>query len=247
MQIERDNHYSARTKSSYRNIYAKHLKSAIEFFISACAIAILFPLLLVVAILVKIKLGSPVIFKQKRCGKDGKIFVLYKFRSMTNDKDENGKLLSDMERLSKFGERLRATSLDELPELWNILRGDMSIIGPRPLLVSDMVFMTQDERMRHSVRPGLSGLAQINGRNCISWEDKLQYDLQYTENITFIEDWRIILVTILKLFKSESISYEGFVIAEDLGDYLLRTGRVEQSVYLLKQEESKKLLLSKMI
>lgn len=147
------------------------------------ALIILMPLMLIIYILVRVKLGKPAIFKQERPGKDEKIFTLYKFRTMTDEKDENGNLLPDEQRLTKFGKMLRSTSLDELPELVNIIKGDMSIVGPRPLLVRDMVFMTEIQRKRHSVRQGLTGLAQVNGRNNITWEEKIKYDLNYVENI----------------------------------------------------------------
>ena len=168
-------------------MYAKYIKRILDFILSLIALIVLSPVLLVVAILVRIKLGSPIIFKQQRPGKDEKIFTLYKFRTMTDKKDENGNLLPDSERLTKFGKVLRSTSLDELPELVNILKGDMSIVGPRPLLIRDMLFMTDEQRKRHTVRQGLTGLAQINGRNNINWEEKLEYDLQYIKNITFVD------------------------------------------------------------
>lgn len=172
-------------------MYAKYIKRILDFILSLIALIVLSPVLLVVAILVRIKLGSPIIFKQQRPGKDEKIFTLYKFRTMTDKKDENGNLLPDSERLTKFGKVLRSTSLDELPELVNILKGDMSIVGPRPLLIRDMLFMTDEQRKRHTVRQGLTGLAQINGRNNINWEEKLEYDLQYIKNITFVGDVKI--------------------------------------------------------
>jgi lipopolysaccharide/colanic/teichoic acid biosynthesis glycosyltransferase len=199
-------------------------------------------LYLLIAVLVKIKLGSPVIFKQKRPGLNEKIFILYKFRTMTTETDSSGKLLSDDKRLTKFGKFLRSTSLDELPEAWNILKGDMSVIGPRPQLVRDMVFMTPEQRKRHTVRPGLSGLAQINGRNCIKWEDKLNYDLQYIDQISFWEDIRIVCITLKKVIKTESISFEGNATNEDFGDYLLNTGVVDKSNYERLQLEAKQLL-----
>jgi undecaprenyl phosphate N,N'-diacetylbacillosamine 1-phosphate transferase len=210
--------------------------------LSLCAIIVLSPVMLIIALLVRIKLGSPVIFKQKRPGLNEKIFTLYKFRTMTDKRDEKGELLPDAERLTKFGKMLRSTSLDELPELFNILKGDMSIIGPRPQLIYDMVFMTQEQRKRHSVRPGLSGLAQINGRNCIEWEDKIKYDLEYIEHITFLDDWKIILITILKVFRTESISYEGMVTAENYGDYLLRTGKINKQYFMECQEKCRSYL-----
>ena len=199
--------------------------------------------MVITAVLVRINLGSPGLFKQPRPGKDEKIFSMYKFRSMTDKKDENGNLLPDDERLTGFGKLLRKTSLDELPELFCILKGDMSIIGPRPQLGCDMVFMTPEQRKRHSIKPGLSGLAQVRGRNNISWEDKLSYDLMYIENITFWGDVRIILETVWKAFvKQEDISAEGMETAEDLGDYLLRTGEVSDEIYAQRQQEARELL-----
>ena len=201
-----------------------------------------------IALLVRIKLGRPVLFKQKRPGlidrHTGKerIFTLYKFRTMTNERDESGKLLPDGQRLTGFGKWLRATSLDELPEALNILKGDMSVIGPRPQLVRDMVFMTAEQRRRHTVRPGLSGLAQINGRNGIEWEEKLQYDLQYIKKVSFVEDIKIVLCTVKKVLKTESISYEGMATAEDFGDHLLRTGKVSKLEYDEKQNAASILL-----
>lgn len=229
-------------------MYRQWFKRPLDILLSGLALLILWPVIALLVLLVRQKLGSPAIFKQKRPGmkgKDGreKIFTLYKFCSMTDERDSNGKLLSDEDRLTKFGETLRKTSLDELPELWNILKGDMSVVGPRPLLVRDMVFMTEEQRKRHNVRPGLSGLAQINGRNCIEWEDKLEYDQKYIKRITFFGDIKIILITILKVFKTESITYEGMATAEDFGDYLLRTGKVDKLIYSNRQEESSQLLM----
>lgn len=195
------------------------------------------------AILVRVKLGSPVLFRQPRPGKDEKIFNLYKFRTMTDECDENGNLLPDEVRLTKFGKALRATSLDELPEVLNIVRGEMAIIGPRPQLVRDMVFMTPEQRKRHLVRPGLSGLAQVNGRNAIAWDDKLAYDLKYIEQITFAGDVAIFFKTIAKAFvKQEGISEDGMATAADYGDYLLAEGRVMREEYDGLQEQAKKLL-----
>ena len=172
-----------------------------------------------------------------------KIFYLYKFRSMTNECEENGKLLPDEERLTKFGKLLRSTSLDELPEAFNILKGDMSVVGPRPQLVRDMVFFTESQMKRQSVKPGLSGLAQISGRNGITWEEKINYDLEYIKNITFIGDIKIILLTVWRAFvKQDGISQEGMDTAEDMGDYLLRTGKVTEDEYVQKQNEAKQLL-----
>lgn len=187
-------------------MYAKYIKRPLDFILSLIAIIILSPLLLIVAILVRIKLGKPVIFKQQRPGKNEKIFTLYKFRTMTDKKDENGNLLPDEQRLTKFGKALRSTSLDELPELINILKGDMAIVGPRPLLVEYLPLYNEKQKLRHDVRPGLTGLAQISGRNAITWEEKFKDDLEYVNNITFIQDAKIILKTITKVFKREGIS-----------------------------------------
>ena len=212
-------------------MYAKYFKRILDFLLSLIALIILSPVMLVIYILVRIKLGKPAIFKQERPGKDEKIFMLYKFRTMTDEKDEGGNLLPDEQRLTKFGKALRSTSLDELPELLNIIRGDMAIVGPRPQLIRDMLFMTEEQRKRHTVRQGLTGLAQINGRNNITWEEKINYDLEYIENIKFIEDLKIILKTIKKVSTKEDISTEGMDTAEDLCDYLLRNGKITQEEY----------------
>lgn len=218
-------------------MYAKYIKRPLDFILSIIAIIILSPLLLIVAILVRVKLGKPVIFKQQRPGKNEKTFTLYKFRTMTDKKDENGNLLPDEQRLTKFGKALRSTSLDELPELINILKGDMAIVGPRPQLIKDMLFMTKEQRRRHSVRQGLTGLAQISGRNNISWEEKINYDLKYIDRITFYGDLKIILKTAEKVFKKEDIETEGMETAEDLCDYLLRTGKINIEEYKEKIKE----------
>jgi lipopolysaccharide/colanic/teichoic acid biosynthesis glycosyltransferase len=223
-------------------MYKNFGKRILDFIISLIALIVLSPIFIIVAILVRIKLGGPVIFKQKRPGKDGKIFTLYKFRTMTDKKDENGNLLPDSERLTQFGKMLRSTSLDELPELFNILKGDMSIVGPRPQLVRDMVFMTEEQNKRHSVRQGLTGLAQVNGRNAISWEEKINYDLKYIEKITLKNDLKICFLTVKKVFAKEDISTEGMDTAEDLGDYLLRTKKITKEQYDIKQKEAKQLL-----
>ena len=199
--------------------------------------------LAIVAILVRVKLGSPVLFKQPRPGKDEQIFNLYKFRTMTDERDAEGNLLPDDVRLTKFGKALRATSLDELPEVFNIIKGEMAIIGPRPQLVRDMVFMTPEQRHRHDVRPGLSGLAQVNGRNAIAWDDKLAYDLKYIEQVTFLGDIAIFFKTIAKAFvKQEGITENGMATAADYGDYLLAEGRVTREEYARKQAYAKGLL-----
>ena len=223
-------------------MYAKYIKRWLDFILSLLAIIILSPILLIVALLVRIKLGSPVIFKQERPGLHEKIFTLYKFRTMTDEKDKDGNLLPDDQRLTKFGKLLRSTSLDELPELFNILKGDMSIVGPRPQLVKDIVFMNDEQKKRHSVRQGLTGLSQVNGRNNITWEKKLSYDLDYIQKITFLNDLKIIFKTIYKVYKREDISTDGMETSENYGDYLLNTGRISQKEYEEKQEEAKKLL-----
>lgn len=223
-------------------IYEKYIKRILDFIIAFFSCIVLSPLLLIVACMVKIKLGSPVIFKQKRPGLNEKIFTMYKFRTMTDKRDENGELLPDEQRLTKFGKWLRSTSLDELPELFNILQGTLSIVGPRPQLVKDMVFMTREQRRRHLIRPGLTGWAQVNGRNDISWEARLKYDLEYMEKISFINDIIIIIKTVGKVLHKDGINTEGQATSEDLGDYLLRTGQVTKQEYDRKQLEAKMLL-----
>lgn len=189
-------------------MYQKFFKRLLDIILSLLALIILSPILLIIAILVRIKLGSPVIFKQKRPGLNEKIFTLYKFRTMTNQKDKDGNLLPDSERLTEFGKMLRSTSLDELPELFNILKGDMSIVGPRPLLVQYLPLYNEQQRRRHLVRPGLTGLAQINGRNAISWEDKFDLDIKYVDNVKFFNDLKIVLLTIKKVICREGINSE---------------------------------------
>lgn len=188
-----------------KGLYECYIKRFIDVVCSICALIMLSPIIVVTFLLVRIKLGSPVLFMQERPGKNGEIFKLYKFRSMTDARDENGKLLSDDIRLTKFGRLLRSTSLDELPELFNILKGDMSIVGPRPLLVEYLPYYTKEERHRHDVRPGLTGLAQINGRNTLTWEEKFAFDIEYVKDITFIKDIQIIFKTVKKVFKREDI------------------------------------------
>ena len=196
-------------------MYQKYIKRLLDFVLSLCAIICLSPVYLVVAILVRVKLGSPVLFTQDRPGKNEKIFKMYKFRTMTDATDDEGNLLPDDVRLIKFGRTLRATSLDELPELFNILKGDMSIVGPRPLLVRYLERYNEEQKHRHDVLPGLTGLAQVNGRNAISWEDKFRYDVEYTRNVTFVGDVKIILKTIAKVFKKEGISSGTSVTMEE--------------------------------
>ncbi|HDR7703271.1 TPA: sugar transferase [Bacillus thuringiensis] len=187
-------------------MYGRFIKRPMDFILSLIAIIMLSPVFLIVAFLVKTRLGSPVLFKQERPGLNGTIFKMYKFRTMTDEKNENGELLPDSVRLTKFGKFLRSTSLDELPGLFNIFKGDMSIIGPRPLLVQYLPLYNEHQKRRHEVRPGLSGLAQVNGRNAISWEEKFNYDIEYVDNMNFIMDWKIILLTIKKVFIREGIN-----------------------------------------
>ncbi|MEG0989201.1 MAG: sugar transferase, partial [Clostridium sp.] len=184
-------------------MYEKYFKRVLDIFCALAAMIVFCWLYAIIAILVRVKLGSPVIFKQKRPGKDEKIFTLYKFRTMTDARGKDGKLLSDEVRLTKFGKLLRSTSLDELPEAWNILKGDMSVVGPRPQAVQYLPYYSKTEKHRHDVRPGLSGLAQINGRNTLSWEDKFNYDLQYVAHVTLLEDMKIIFATIMKAVKRD--------------------------------------------
>lgn len=231
------------SKPGTETFYQRYGKRAIDLCLSLVLLIFFWWVLAIVAILVRVKLGSPVLFRQPRPGKDEKIFSLYKFRTMTDERDENGNLLPDEMRLTRFGKALRATSLDELPEVFNIVRGEMAIIGPRPQLVRDMVFMTPEQRRRHSVRPGLSGLAQVNGRNAIAWDDKLAYDLKYIERITFAGDVAIFFKTIAKAFvKQEGITEDGMATAADYGDYLLSEGRVTREEYDDLQEQAKMLL-----
>ena len=187
-------------------MYRHFFKRFFDIVLSFCALVVLSPVLLVLAILVRLKLGRPVVFRQERPGKDEKIFQLCKFRSMTDQRDGNGKLLPDEVRLTKFGKALRSTSLDELPELWNILKGDMSIVGPRPLLVKYLPYYTEEERKRHDVRPGLTGLAQVNGRNFITWEEPFAYDVEYVQNVTLLEDLKIIFQTVVKVLRRADIA-----------------------------------------
>lgn len=193
------------TKHTPYGLYERFFKRALDIFCSLMALLVFWWLYVIVAILVRVKLGSPVLFTQDRPGKDEKIFKLYKFRTMTDARDENGNLLPDDVRLTKFGKLLRSTSLDELPEVFNILKGDMSIIGPRPLLVSYLPYYTEKERHRHDVRPGLTGWAQINGRNVTGWDQRLQQDLDYVNHCSFIMDVKIVLMTVLKVVKRSDI------------------------------------------
>lgn len=186
-------------------IYAKYIKRILDILLSLVGMVILSPVYLIIAVLVRIKLGSPVIFCQERPGRNEKIFKLYKFRSMTDERDENGELLPNAVRLTAFGKKLRSTSLDELPELFNILKGDMSVVGPRPLLVQYLPYYNETEKHRHDVRPGLTGLAQVNGRTALDWEKRFAYDLEYVENLSIIMDVKVFLKTIQKVFLHEDI------------------------------------------
>ena len=206
------------------------------------ALIVLAPVLLALAIVGAVMMKGNPFFTQLRPGKDEKIFKLVKFCSMTNNRDKEGNLLPDEKRLTKYGKFLRSTSLDELPELWNILKGDMSIVGPRPQLVRDMVFMTKEQRRRHTVRQGLTGLAQVSGRNNMSWEKKFEYDIEYIENISFVNDMKIIFRTVEKVFVREGISTEGMETAEDLGDYLLKCQSVSKEEYEKKQKQAIELI-----
>lgn len=215
-------------------MYKKCIKRLLDILISGLALIVLSPVLLVVAILVRTKLGSPVIFHQERPGKNEKIFTLCKFRTMTDERDEQGNLLPDSVRLTKFGKFLRATSLDELPELWNIFKGDMSIIGPRPLLVSYLPYYTEKEKLRHSVRPGLTGLAQVSGRNFIDWDRRMAKDVEYVENLTFGMDIKVLVMTV------KTVLGMGNEVAEDTnaveGNFAeIRKKRLEETGSLEKQ------------
>lgn len=198
-----------------KGAYEKYIKRPVDFILSLVALIVLSPILLIVAVLVRIKLGSPVIFKQQRPGLNGEIFNMYKFRTMTDERDENGELLPDEERLKEFGKKLRSTSLDELPELWNIVRGDMSLIGPRPLLVKYLPRYNAHQARRHEVRPGVTGYAQVNGRNSITWEKKFDLDVEYVDNLTFWRDVQIILKTLKTVLMREGISSDSSVTMEE--------------------------------
>ena len=193
-------------KQGKQGVYARYIKRILDILLSGCALVVLSPVLLIVAVLVRTKLGSPVIFSQERPGKNEKIFKMYKFRSMTDARDENGELLPDEVRLTHFGKVLRSTSLDELPELWNIFKGDMSIVGPRPLLVRYLPRYNEEQHHRHDVRPGLTGWAQVNGRNALSWEDKFRLDVWYCEHVSFSLDVKVIFLTVKCVLHHEGIS-----------------------------------------
>lgn len=197
-----------------KGFYERYIKRPQDFILAIIALLLLSPILLIVSVLVRFKLGSPIIFKQKRPGLNSEIFEMYKFRTMTDERDREGNLLPDEVRLTKFGKMLRATSLDELPELINILKGDMSLVGPRPLLVQYLSLYNEEQKRRHEVRPGLSGLAQVNGRNAISWEEKFKLDIEYVENVSFIKDWKLIVLTLKKVIVREGITSNTAVTME---------------------------------
>lgn len=226
--------------------YEKYFKRPLDIICGLAAVIVFSWLYIILMILGAIFMRGNPFFTQERPGKDEKIFKLYKFRTMTDARDENGELLPDEARLTKFGKALRATSLDELPEAINILKGDMSVIGPRPQLVRDMVFMTPEQRKRHSVRPGLSGLAQTRGRNAISWDGKLATDLEYIQHVTFLGDVKIIFDTVKQVFFKqkglEGSEVDEVDITDDFGDYLLKAGRVSRNEYEEKQQEARRLL-----
>lgn len=224
--------------------YEKYVKRPQDFCCALVALVVLSPVLAVTAYLVKKKLGSPIIFRQKRPGLNGKIFEMWKFRTMTDARDEVGNLLPDEVRLTDFGKKLRSTSLDELPELVNILKGDMAVVGPRPQLVKDMVFFNKKIFMRQYVRPGLTGLAQVSGRNAISWNEKFDYDLKYISDITFLNDLRIIVSTIKKVVYKDDIVTEGFATSEDYGDWLLRLNKISLTEYNKKVSKAKQMCVN---
>lgn len=223
-------------------MYQRYFKRLFDIVSATALLVAISPIMLVLSIVIKNKLGSPIVFTQHRPGKNCKIFKMYKFRSMTNEKDENGNLLPDEMRLPKFGKWLRATSLDELPELINIIKGDMSVVGPRPQLVRDMVFFTNEQMKRQNVYPGLTGLAQISGRNNVTWEEKFKCDLEYIKNVNFFEDMHIIFRTVFKVANQDDICTEGMETAEDLGDYLLRIKNISKKEYDFSQVEAQKIL-----
>lgn len=224
-------------------MYARFFKRAIDFVLSLMAISVLSPVFVILAIIGAVMMQGNPFFCQKRPGKNGKIFKLIKFRTMSNAKDGDGNLLPDEKRLNGYGKFLRSTSLDELPELINILVGDMSIVGPRPQLVRDMTFMTDEQKRRHDVRPGLTGLAQVNGRNNITWEQKFEYDLEYIDSgITLIGDIKIIFKTVGKVLKRSDTVREGTASDIDFGDWLMQEGKVTKEEYEQKQKEAKELL-----
>ena len=229
-------------------MYRRYIKRLFDIAISLVVIVVLSPVYLILLIAGAIMMKGNPFFIQPRPGmvnpKTGqeRIYRMIKFRSMTCECDQDGKLLPDEQRLTKYGTFIRKTSLDELPEFFQVFTGKMSLVGPRPQLVRDMVFMTEEQRRRHLVRPGITGLAQINGRNCIQWEEKLAYDMEYVEHMSFLQDLKIMIITVVKIFKTESICYEDMATAEDFGDYLLRCGRVTREEYDNRRKQAEELL-----
>lgn len=207
-------------------MYRLFIKRLLDIVISGVALIVLSPVYLILAILIRVKLGSPVIFHQERPGKDEKIFTLCKFRTMTDERDENGNLLPDNVRLTKFGKLLRSTSLDELPELWNIFKGDMSLIGPRPLLVSYLPYYTEEEKLRHTVRPGLTGLAQVSGRNFLDWDNRLKKDVEYVKNLSFLMDLKVIFLTVKVVFVKENVAEDTNFVEGNFAE--IRKSRMEE-------------------
>ncbi len=207
-------------------MYRLFVKRLLDIVISGVALIVLSPVYLILAILIRVKLGSPVIFHQERPGKDEKIFTLCKFRTMTDERDENGNLLPDNVRLTKFGKLLRSTSLDELPELWNIFKGDMSLIGPRPLLVSYLPYYTEEEKLRHTVRPGLTGLAQVSGRNFLDWDNRLKKDVEYVKNLSFLMDLKVIFMTVKVVFVKENVAEDTNFVEGNFAE--IRKARMEE-------------------
>ena len=222
-------------------MYVRYIKRCLDFLLALVALTALSPFLLVVTLVSTVKLQGNPFFLQIRPGKDEKLFKMIKFRSMTNERDENGELLPDEQRLTSYGHALRATSVDELPELVNILLGQMSFVGPRPQLVRDMVFMTPEERRRHTVRPGLTGLAQVSGRNALRWENKLALDLKYISDMSFLTDVKLLFRTAKIIFFGGESSDETEV-TDDYGDYLLQQGKITEAEYRQKREQAKELL-----
>lgn len=244
-EVIRNELYSNEKGNQALNRKYLFVKRCADVVLSFVALIVLFPFFLIMSIIISVAMKGNPFFLQKRPGKNGKIFTLVKFRTMTNKKDANGNLLPDEQRLTKFGEFLRKFSVDELPEIVNIFAGHMSIVGPRPQLVRDLVFFSDDAMRRQRVRPGLTGYAQVNGRNNISWDERFDLDLEYIDKISFILDVKIFFLTILKVFKSEDISTEGMATSEDYGDYLLRSNLIQKDFYLEKQKEAQKLLSEK--
>lgn len=218
-------------------MYKRYLKRVIDIIFAVIGLVLLLPVMLIIAILIAVRMGRPVIFAQRRPGKGGEIFLMYKFRTMTNQRDARGNLLPDSMRLTKLGSFLRKTSLDELPELINVIKGDMSLVGPRPQLIRDMAFFTPEIMARQSVMPGLTGLAQVRGRNNISWEQKFALDLEYIKRITFFKDMYILILTVFAVFSGRDVSASGMATAEDYGDYLLRTDQITPAEYRAVMEQ----------